>query len=151
MAAALTVTTTAAAMEDIPVERIVFQTTDEDNIDHLRVVLCAKATGATTYQLTIQLLTPDEPLPPRSDGTCMAHRITDIPGAQQILDSVHLDPDGTRETTARATDDYDAHEVGDITKDKPAVIQDVAESTAIENIQVGLVNVQDVANRNGNR
>jgi cysteine sulfinate desulfinase/cysteine desulfurase-like protein len=40
----------------------------------------------------------------------------------------------------------------DFTEEKPAVVQDVAESVAIEdslkNIQVGLVNVQDLANRN---
>ncbi|MEU7148795.1 hypothetical protein AB0B15_12265 [Streptomyces sp. NPDC045456] len=40
----------------------------------------------------------------------------------------------------------------DITKDKPALIQDVAESIAVEevarDVQVGLVNVQDLVNSN---
>ncbi|MER7491112.1 hypothetical protein ABT033_00320 [Streptomyces pharetrae] len=36
----------------------------------------------------------------------------------------------------------------DITADKPAVVQDIAENAAVEDIQVGLVNVQDVANAN---
>ncbi|WP_159072826.1 hypothetical protein [Streptomyces glaucescens] len=36
----------------------------------------------------------------------------------------------------------------DITTDKPAIVQDVAETSTVEDIQVGLVNVQDVANAN---
>jgi hypothetical protein len=39
-------------------------------------------------------------------------------------------------------------EVTDVTEDKPAVVQDVAEAVTVEDIQVSLVNVQDVANSN---
>jgi len=36
----------------------------------------------------------------------------------------------------------------DVTVDKPAIVQDNAEAVTVEDIQVGLVNVQDVANAN---
>jgi len=36
----------------------------------------------------------------------------------------------------------------DITVDRPAVVQDVAETVGAEDIQVGLVNMQDAANAN---
>ncbi|MEV5645869.1 hypothetical protein AB0L67_38080 [Streptomyces flaveolus] len=36
----------------------------------------------------------------------------------------------------------------DVTEDTPAVVQDVAEAVSVGDIQVGLVNVQDLANSN---
>ncbi|MEV5516356.1 hypothetical protein AB0L50_26185 [Streptomyces flaveolus] len=39
-------------------------------------------------------------------------------------------------------------EVTDVTEDKPAVVQDVAEAVSVGDVQVGLVNVQEIANSN---
>lgn len=48
-------------------------------------------------------------------------------------------------TAAAQPSDID---VTDVTEDTPAVVQDVAEAVSVGDIQVGLVNVQEVANSN---
>ncbi|MBB5953497.1 hypothetical protein FHS29_000067 [Saccharothrix tamanrassetensis] len=136
--------TAAAVAEEIPRERVLFQTTDEDNVPHMKMVLCGEATGPTTYQLTAQLLTPGEEPPV---GLCQAHAITDIPGARELLDKVHLDPDGTHGSPTRAEDDFDSHEVYDATDDEPKVTKkNITEHLVRQllNQPTGLIDMQEI-------
>jgi hypothetical protein len=111
LAAALTVPpalTTASPADAAAPEQVIFQTTDEDNIPHMGFTVCAELHGPDQYKIDLYLLTPDHR--PTTGPNCGTIRFLDLPGAQDMLDSVDLDPDGTHDT-ARAEDDYDSHEV----------------------------------------
>lgn len=140
--AAVPVTATAVAEPDeFPVDRILFQTSDEDNLEYLGVALCAQGPNPQgTFSVTAEVITPREPVP---TGTCVVHRISDIPGYTDV----------TRSVDARAAaGDYDDSEVFDLTEAKPVLVQEVAESVVLEdsvrNVNVLGVAVQDAVKDN---
>jgi hypothetical protein len=107
-ALALPTAPASASTAEVGAEQVIFQTTDEDNVPHMGFTVCAKPHGPDHYQVDLYLLTPDHQ--PSTGDNCGTIRVTDLPGVQEMLDSVELDPDGT----ARAGDDYDSHEVRNV-------------------------------------
>lgn len=129
LAASMTIPA-AADTADFAIPDILLQTTDLDNLEHIRVALCAEGPKPQgSYSLTAQVVTPGETMPV---GICAAHQITDILGFSQLDDA------------RGASDDYDSNEVVDRTNDTPALVQDVAESVQVED-SVKNVNVLGVA------